>query len=111
LNNYPIKLFDNIKYDPELLRGANMKTLGLRFKSRRESNTIDNLLDFIWSLVLTAGHVQQEIFYNDPMDRIRSINIDSLELSPIDFNIRTGDETYRQLYNQGYLAAEAYFSQ
>jgi NTE family protein len=111
LRNYPIKLFDQLKYSPNLLRGANMGTLGLCFQSRMQNHSIHNLFDFIWSLASTFSQVQEESFYNDPMDRIRSIVIDPLDISPIDFNVTTGDQTYHQLYLQGYSAAKAYFAQ
>jgi NTE family protein len=111
LNNYPLRLFDAEEFNPKLLRGVNMETLGVRFMSRNQSLRINNLLDYIWGLALSYGRTQQEEYYGSPMDRVRSINIDSLELSPVDFNISPGDETYRKLYSQGYLAAEAYFLQ
>lgn len=109
LNNYPIRLFDSEAFNSDPVRGANMETLGVRFMSRKQVFRINNLLDFIWSLVLTASRVQEEEYYSNPMDRIRSVSIDSLELSPIDFNVTPEDEAYQTLYSQGYLAAQAYF--
>jgi NTE family protein len=111
INNYPIKLFDSLRFNSNLLRGANMDTLGVRFISRNQYSKIDNLLEYIWSLALSYSHIQQEEYYNSPMDRIRSVNIDSLDISPIDFNINTNDETYQKLYSEGYSAVKAYFTE
>jgi NTE family protein len=110
LNNYPIKLFDSYRYNTRLLRGANMQTVGVRFKSSNPVNNINNLLDYIWSLITTYTHVQQDSYYNSPMDIIRSISIDPLPISAIDFNISPDDKNYQLLYQQGYSAAEAYFN-
>ena len=111
LNNYPIRLFDSYRYNTRLIRGANMQTLGVRFKSNNPVNKIDNILDYIWSLVTTYTRVQQEDYYNNPMDIIRSISIEPSGISPIDFNINPGDRKYQLLYQQGYSAAEAFFRQ
>jgi len=110
INNYPIRIFDSPSFNPNLLRGANMDTLGVRFMSRKQYFKIDNLLEYIWSLTLASNHIQQEEYYSNPMDIIRSINIDSLNISPIDFNISPNDETYKKLYSAGYSAAEEYFT-
>lgn len=109
MNNYPIRLFDSLKFCQTLNRGANMDTLGVRFMSGNQNFKINNLLEYIWSLVLSSSHVQQEDYYNSPQDRVRSINIDTKNISPIDFNISTNDKTYQTLYQQGYIAVKAYF--
>ncbi|MDF2941904.1 MAG: patatin-like phospholipase family protein [Herbinix sp.] len=111
MNNYPIKLFDSLRYNPNLLRGVNMDTLGARFMSKNPYLTIDNLLEYIWSLIHSYNRIQQEAYYSSPMDRIRSINIYPMDISPIDFNIHPNDKRYRSLYYQGYSATEAFFSQ
>jgi NTE family protein len=107
LNNYPIKLFDSYRYNTKLIRGANMQTLGVRFKSSNPVNRINNLLDYIWSIVLIYSHAQQDAYYNSPMDIIRSISIDPSGISPIDFNISPKDKAI--LYRQGFSAAESFF--
>lgn len=110
MNNYPIKLFDSPRFNPNLLRGANMDTLGVRFMSKNQYSKIGNLLEYIASLALSSGHIQQEEYYSNPMNRIRSINIDSFDISPIDFNVTPNDATYQMLYLQGYTACETYFT-
>ena len=107
--NYPIRIFDSLKFNSELTRGANMDTLGIRFLTGKQDLQIHNLFDYIMSLMLTSGRIQQEEYYNNPMDRIRSINIDPSNISPLDFNITTNDNTYKELYYQGYQATKAYF--
>ncbi|HWT76286.1 MAG TPA: hypothetical protein VN258_16425 [Mobilitalea sp.] len=88
-----------------------MDTLGVRFVSRKLTNKINNLLEYIWSLAITYGRIQQEEYYNSPLDRMRSIHIDPLHISPIAFNISPEDETYQLLYHQGYTAAKEYFTE
>lgn len=107
LNNYPIRLFDSYRYNARLVRGANMQTLGVRFKSSNPVNSINNLLDYIWSLVTTYTHVQQDNYYNSPMDIIRSISIDPAGISPIDFSLSPRDK--EMLYQMGYSAAAEFF--
>jgi len=107
LNNYPIRLFDSYRYNTRLVRGANMQTLGVRFKSNNPVNKINNLLDYIWCLVTSYTQVQQDNYYNSPMDIIRSISIEPTGISPIDFNISPKDRDL--LYQRGYLAAASFF--
>lgn len=109
MKNYPLRIFDNLQFNPNLTRGANLDSLGVRFVSRNQNFQIKNLLDFIWSLILAYGRIQQEEFFNNPMDRMRSISIDPLDISPLNFNITTNDDTYQKLYYQGYSAAQSYF--
>lgn len=107
LNNYPIRLFDSYRYSTKLVRGANMQTLGVRFKSSNPVNNISNLLDYIWSLVTAYTHVQQDNYYNSPLDIIRSISIDPAGISPIDFSL--SPTVRKMLYQQGYAAAAEFF--
>lgn len=78
--------------------------------SGKHNMKINNLFDYIWSLTLTASRIQQEEYYTNPMDRVRSINIDPYDISALDFNISTNDATYQKLYQQGFLAAKSYFT-
>lgn len=109
MNNYPIRLFDSVTFNSNLVRGSNMDTVGVRFMSHGQTVEINNLLDYIIRLILASGRVQQEAYYASPMDRVRSINIDQVELSPTDFNVSPNDEIYQSLYQQGYSAAKTYF--
>jgi len=49
------------------------------------------------------------MFDNSPTNKARSIQIDTENVSYVDFDIITADNTYRFLYNQGYQAASDYF--
>ena len=110
LVNYPLNLFDSPRYNPYLYYGANMDTLGVRFKSTLNYAPIDNLLSYIESLLHLSSYLQQEIYESNPLNKERSIVIDTYKVSPLDFNINVNDDTYRLLYNQGYTAAKAYFN-
>lgn len=110
MNNYPINIFDSSKFNGNLFHGANMNTLGARFKSSVKYTKIDNLLKFIENLSLSSMRIQQEAYNNSPLDKARSISINILEVSPVDFNVSPNDDTYNFLYTQGYNAAKAYFS-
>ena len=109
MNNYPLNLFDSPKYNSNLYYGINMETLGVRFESRLTYEKIDNLIQYIGGLLNLYSYIQQENFENNPLNKMRSIQIDSDEVNPMDFNIETGDFTYKLLYNRGYQAAEAFF--
>ncbi|MDD3172848.1 MAG: patatin-like phospholipase family protein [Herbinix sp.] len=110
INNYPLNLFDSPRYNPYLYYGANMDTLGVRFRSTLKYAPIDNLLAYIESILHLSSYIQQEIYESNPLNKQRSIVIDTYDISPLDFNIEVNDDTYRLLYNQGYTAAKAYFN-
>ena len=109
MNNYPLNLFDNPKYNPVLLQGTNMETLGVCFHNKIKDKEIDSLLSYIESLLHVASYLQQEIYESNELNRDRSIIINTYEISPLDFNITTGDTKYRFLYMQGYRAAKDFF--
>lgn len=110
LKNYPLNLFDSPRYNPYLYYGANMDTLGVRFKSKLQYAPIDNLLAYIESLLHLSSYIQQEIYESNPFNKERSIEIDTYDISPLDFNIKVGDDTYQLLYHQGYNAAKNYYN-
>ncbi|MCM8710291.1 patatin-like phospholipase family protein [Clostridium sp. SYSU_GA19001] len=101
MRNYPINIFDTDK--------ANPQTLGLRFKNKINYEAINSMPEFISNLFLCYLKIQQDMYRNSAQDIERSIEIDTMGISPVNFNINTGDETYTFLYNQGYEAAEDYF--
>lgn len=110
IKNYPLNLFDSPRYNPYLYYGANMDTLGVRFKSTLKYASIDHLLGYIESLLHLSSYIQQETYESNPLNKERSIVIDTYDVSPLDFNIKKNDDSYRLLYNQGYAAAKAYFN-
>lgn len=100
--NYPITIFDK--------PGHIARTLGGMLINNRGAQTINNLIDFIGSVIVTATDVQEQIYRSKPENMARSIPIYTGDLSPLDFNIKPGDEKYQYLFNQGYAATESYFS-
>lgn len=99
--NYPIGLFDK--------DGRIARTLGGTLISERAPDPINNLLDFIGSVLSVATSVQRQLYYGSPKDMARSIPIYTGSVSPLDFDIKVGDEKYKYLYEQGYKATEKYF--
>lgn len=107
--NYPINIFDSLTFKAHNMPGVNHQTLGARFLCKAKYYNINNIINYVKNLYLAQLHVQQDAFNHSSEDMARSIEIDTGDLSAIDFNITTGDETYNFLYNQGYNAAKAYF--
>ena len=108
--NYPIGIFDAANFRTLPIPGPNRETLGIRFVSKTEYKEINNLLDYIKNLYLSQLRIQQNLFDYNPQDIARSIQIDTGDVSFIDFSISVGDETYRFLYARGYETARNYFS-
>lgn len=102
LYNYPINLFDT-KYPLNA-------TLGIYFKSTSMPRPINNLVDFISSALSCSSIIQNALFESNPKNMARSICIQTGDISAFDFNISYNDSTYQFLYQQGYRAAEIYFS-
>ncbi|MFV0343869.1 MAG: patatin-like phospholipase family protein, partial [Anaerocolumna sp.] len=109
MNNYPITLFDEPKYNTFPYEGINLDTLGVRFMNRLKHANITNLLEYIESLLHITTYVQQEYYKSNPLNGERSIVIDPGSIDPMYFNIRTGDEKFQYLYDQGYKAAKDFF--
>jgi NTE family protein len=109
MNNYPLNIFDSLKFNLYPFYGVNMETLGVRFMSRLKYTDIDNLLSYIESLLHLSTYIQQEVYESNPMNKVRSIVVDTYDINPIDFNITEEDEKYQILYNQGFKAAKTYF--
>jgi NTE family protein len=108
--NYPLSLFDSPVYNSYLYYGTNMDTLGIRFKNNLNYTPIDNLFAYIESLMNLSSYIQQQNYERNPFNKQRSVIIDTDDISPLDFNIKANDDTYRFLYNQGYAAANAFFN-
>lgn len=100
--NYPITLFDKRYPCPE--------TLGALFNSSCPPLEIRNLLDFITNLLSCTSALQTQLLYSSPVNMCRSIQINTSDIEMLDFNVTVGDDTYTFLYEQGYKAAENYFS-
>lgn len=107
--NYPINIFDSMLFNENNMPGINYQTLGARFLYKIKYYEINSLINFVKNLHLSQLNIQQDIFNHSPQDIQRSIQIFTGDISPVDFDISTGDETYHFLYNQGYKAAKIYF--
>ncbi|HHV11137.1 MAG TPA: patatin-like phospholipase family protein [Clostridiales bacterium] len=109
LNNYPLNLFDTPKFNLDPYYGVNMETLGVRFMQQLNYKEIDCLLTYIESLLHAASYIQQGIYDSNPLNKERSIVVDTQGISPVDFDVTAYDEKYWFLYMQGYKAAKKYF--
>ncbi|MCT4564924.1 MAG: patatin-like phospholipase family protein [Maledivibacter sp.] len=109
MRNYPINLFDSIFFKDMIVEGANAQTLGARFISKPNYDEINNLIEYIGNLFKSFMKVQQDMYNRSIKDKLRSIEIDTKNISFIDFDISPDDEKYNFLYNQGYRAAKKYF--
>ncbi len=110
MDNYPLNIFDYPKFNGNLYDGVNMSTLGVRFKNKQSRNEIDNLWKYIESLLRVSSYIQQQIYESNPLNRQRSVVIDTKDVHSLDFDIDVNDVTYRFLYRQGYDAAKEFFS-
>ena len=101
MDNYPINLFD--------YESPPSETLGSMFRSDLPPQPINNLVDFISNVLSCTIKAQTKVYLSNPEDMARSIQIFTKEISSMDFNIVTGDLTYKFLYYQGYTAAQEFF--
>ncbi len=110
LNNYPLNIFDSFDFNPNPFYGVNMETLGVCFQNKQKYMDIDNLFKYIESLLRVSSYLQQEIYESNPLNKARSILIDTDGVNGLDFDIELEDKTYQFLYKQGYAAAKDYFT-
>lgn len=101
LYTYPINLFDE--------EDSISHTLGSLIQSNRPPAPINNIIDFIASIISCATSIQYNIYKSNPDYLARTIEINTGEVSTMDFNIKTDDDTYNYLCRQGYTAAENFF--
>ncbi len=98
---YPITLFDSEDLPSD--------TLGGMFISELPPQPINNLVDFISNVLACSSKIQEQLYLANAEDLLRSIRINTKEVSAMNFNILTGDLTYKFLYHQGYVAAQKFF--
>ena len=110
MKNYPLNIFDYPAFNSDLYEGVNMSTLGFRFKNKLERNEIGNLWQYIESLLWVSSYIQQQNYESNPLNRKRSIIIDTKDIHSLDFDIDVNDVAYRFLYRQGYYAAKEFFN-
>lgn len=102
LYTYPINLFDK--------EDSLDATLGSLVKSESRPKPINNIIDFISSIIICATSLQYAIYKNNPDSTARTIEINTGQVSTMDFNIKSGDSTYNYLYNQGYTTTETFLN-
>lgn len=100
LHIYPINLFDEDDLP--------FHTLGCLVKSERKPSPINNIVDFISNVISCATSVQYSMYRSNPTSLARTIEINTVDVASMDFNIKAGDDTYNYLYHQGYTAAETF---
>jgi len=106
--NYPISLFDKKEFGGN--GETNYKTLGGHFFSSAPKNIppINGLKGYIENLFLSLVASQNIILENSPQDQFRTMSIDTFDIKPTDFQIKTGDANYTKLFNSGNMAAKKY---
>lgn len=109
MRNYPINLFDSNYFMDIVIDGINVQTLGAKFKSKIKYGEINNFIEYIENILKSFMRIQQDMYNNSPIDKLRSIEIYTKDISFTDFNISPDDEKYNFLYSQGYKAAKNYF--
>jgi NTE family protein len=89
LNNYPITLFDDSKYNNDLSPGGvNFETLGFHLSKRVvKPYEISDLEQFVGNLFETILDVQDDALWNDEANLKRTVCIDNLGIQTTDFSI------------------------
>ncbi|MEG1410349.1 MAG: patatin-like phospholipase family protein [Terrisporobacter sp.] len=100
LSNFPIWIFDAEK-TPQ------WPTFGLNLFDNYEikKNNKNGLLPFLFDIVETSLYTSEDIYFKDS-DSVRIINIPTLGINAIDFNI--SKEEIIDLYNSGYKSAKSF---
>jgi NTE family protein len=108
VNNYPITLFDDPKYNSDLSPGeANPETLGFHLgKQVVEPYKITDLEQYIGNLFETILDVQDDALWNDPSSLSRTVCINNLGVQSTDFGIST--EQRKALIKKGHEATANY---
>lgn len=110
--NYPINLFDDPRYGKKIVNGINTETLGMFiFTSPSETRykKVDGLVDYLSALFESLLLVQEHLIAMNEKNKGRTIFIDDKGVPSTYFDVDTGDETYRKLYDSGYESARAFF--
>lgn len=116
LLNYPLHLFDHPRFKNGNIwfkDGINWETLGFYLYTNAEmvseSKKIENFKDFISHLYESYNLSLQlaEIEHN-PIDRRRSVKINTLGVSSTDFQLTKNDRKYQDLVDEGRKATQNY---
>ena len=124
MRNYPITLFDDWKYNPniphETMLPLNHETLGFRLDTQLDIKkfldpSVDNrqypikhFLNYIYALISMINEVQDEAHFHS-FDQFRTVYCDSLGIKSTEFNLSIDDR--KKLISSGYHAVKTYFTQ
>lgn len=108
LNNYPVTLFDDPRYNAGLPPGApNPETIGFHLsKHVVQPYPITDLEQFVGNLFETILDVQDDALWNDEDNLRRTVCIDNLGIQTTDFDITR--EQREALIRQGHEATANY---
>jgi len=112
--NFPINIFDNPKYGKKFSKGINTETLGFFIYASPDSTDykeVKGIVDYVGALFESLLLVQEQLVLNGEKNRGRTIFIDDAGVPSTNFDIVSGDATYRRLYVSGYEAAKGFFSE
>ena len=116
LNNYPIQIFDAPKFAEDnfwFRDGINWETLGcyLFIPENVDGDPvrIKDLRDFVGQ-VFECYNVGMQIaeIDNNPIDQRRTIKINSCDVQPTDFTLKSADKKYQELVEEGRRATRQY---
>lgn len=117
-DNYPMHIFDDEKIgkDSWLYRdGINWETIGLFLipEQREERKKVErpkDVWEFLNLTILNVYTSQQTASYKtNPVDKYRTIEINDMGISPVEFDIMPGSQEYNLLYQSGRDAAKKFF--
>jgi len=115
LENYPIHVFDQPRYgvnNPYYIGGVNWRTLGCFLFTPQgcdvAKKNITGLISYLERLFETMLNIQDETYSNNPINRLRTIEISDCCVDSIDFHIAPGSEAYEELLESGRYAAQTF---
>lgn len=112
LQDYAIQIFDeplnyqNLQQSPADSLGTNHHTLGLYLDYKQKSVPIHNLITFAENTLQAQLNQQQNELMTRSLDVARTIFINTLGMSPLDFRITTDQKI--ELMEEGRKAAKEY---
>ncbi|HWP69407.1 MAG TPA: patatin-like phospholipase family protein, partial [Rectinemataceae bacterium] len=112
--NFPISIFDDPKYGKKFNKGINAETLGFFMYTSPDATNykeVKGIVDYVGALFESLLLVQEQLVLNSEKNRGRTIFIDDAGIPSTNFNIASGDATYKRLYDSGYLAAKNFFAE
>lgn len=114
MRNYAINIFDQPGFEkdnPWYIDATNWETLGCyTYSSEVAKHTAPckSLVEFIENVLKAFLMAQNIAFQTSEAAQLRTILINNCGISPLDFNIKPGDEDYNKLYESGKKAATEY---